>query len=137
MVFDEAIRLYPPAHTMARRALNDDVILGHPIPKGSTVVISPWLMHHHRLLWHDPERFDPERFRPEAVAARTRYAYMPFGGGPRICIGMGFALQEAVLILASVAQRYRLRLVEGHPIEPVGRITLRPRHGLPMMLEPR
>lgn len=137
MVFDEAIRLYPPAHTLAREALDDDEILGHRIPKGSSIVISPWLLHRHKKLWIEPERFDPERFRPEAAAKRHRYAYIPFGGGPRICIGMGFALQEAILILATVAQRYRLRLAPGHRVEPVGLITLRPKGGLPMYLEPR
>jgi cytochrome P450 len=135
MVFDEAIRLYPPAHSMSREAIADDEILGHRVPKGSTVVISPWLLHRHRKLWREPERFDPERFRPEVAAQRPRYAYLPFGGGPRVCIGMGFALQEAVLILATVAQRYRLGLAPGQEVEPIGLITLRPKGGLPMSLE--
>jgi cytochrome P450 len=137
MIFDEAIRLYPPAHTMSREAIGPDVILGHAIPKGAMVIISPWLVHRHRTLWEEPDRFDPERFRPERAAMRPRFAYIPFGGGPRICIGMAFALQEAVLILATIAQHFRLRLKPGHAVELMGLITLRPKGGLPMLLEPR
>lgn len=137
MVFDEAMRLYPPVHTIGREAIADDELMGLPVPKNSVVLVVPWLLHRHRALWVDPERFDPERFRPEIAAARPRYTYLPFGGGPRICIGMGFALQEAVLILATVAQHFRLRLAPGARVEPVGRITLRPLHGLQMFLETR
>jgi cytochrome P450 len=98
------------------------------------VVISPWLLHRHRKWWRDPEIFDPERMAPERAAERQRYAFIPFGAGPRICIGASLALTEAVLILAATAQRYRPRLVEGAIVEPVGLITLRPRNGLPMRL---
>ena len=137
MVLEEAMRLYPPAHTMSREALGDDVIEGHGVAKGSVVSIVPWLIHRHRLLWEKPDVFDPERFAPERVSARPRFAYIPFGGGPRICIGASFAMTEALIILAMLGQRYRPRLAPGAAIEPVGLITLRPRHGLPMLLERR
>jgi cytochrome P450 len=137
MVIDEAMRLYPPAHTMDRMALGPDEIAGCRLRRGSTVLISPWLLHRHRKLWRDPEIFDPERMAPERSAERPRFAYIPFGAGPRICIGASLALTEAVLILASIAQHYRPRLVEGAVVEPIGLITLRPRHGLPMRLERR
>jgi cytochrome P450 len=137
MILEEAMRLYPPAHTLSRFTVDDDEVLGHHIPKGATVIISPWLLHRHRRLWKDPDVFDPDRFSPEQVGARHRFAYIPFGAGPRICIGAPFAMAEGVMILASIAQRYRLRLVPGSTVEPVGLITLRPRDGLPMYLEPR
>jgi cytochrome P450 len=131
------MRLYPPAHTMAREAVADDELSGHRIPAGATVYIVPWLLHRHRNLWEQPERFDPERFSPERSANRPRLAYMPFGAGPHICIGAAFAVTEASLILATVAQRFRLRLKPGHPVEPRGLITLRPRNGMAMILERR
>ena len=131
------MRLYPPAHTMSREALADDEIGGHLVPKGSSVVISPWLIHRHEKLWERPLVFDPERMAPEHLERLPRYAYIPFGGGPRICIGAGFAMQEAILIVAAVAQRFRLKLVPGHEVEPLGLITLRPKGGLPMRLERR
>ncbi|HLJ21822.1 MAG TPA: cytochrome P450, partial [Stellaceae bacterium] len=137
MVLEEAMRLYPPAHTMSREALADDVIEGHRVAKGSVVSIVPWLIHRHRLLWNRPDVFDPERFAPERASARPRFAYIPFGGGPRVCIGASFAMTEALIILAMLGQHYRLRLAPGAAVEPVGLITLRPRHGLPMILERR
>jgi cytochrome P450 len=137
MVIEEAMRLYPPAHTLSRQAIAADVVGGHPVPAGGTVLIVPWVLHRHRRWWDDPDRFDPERFTPERSAARPRFAYLPFGGGPRICIGASFAMMEAVLILATVAQRYRLSLAPGQIVEPVGLITLRPRNGLPMQLKRR
>jgi len=137
MVLEESMRLYPPAHTLSREAIADDEILGRRIPAGSAVLVSPWLLHRHEKLWERPEVFDPERFAPERAAARPRYAYLPFGGGPRICIGAGFAMQEATLILATVAQRYHLSLVPGRRVEPMGLITLRPKGGLLMALERR
>jgi cytochrome P450 len=97
----------------------------------------PWLLHRKPALWEHPDRFDPERFSPERVLARPRHAYIPFGAGQRICIGAAFAMTEAMLILAMITQRYRLHLMPGHPIEPQGLITLRPRYGLRMTLERR
>jgi len=137
MVFEEAMRLYPPAHTISRQALAEDEVAGRRVRKGATVFIVPWLLHRHRLLWERPDAFEPERFAPERASRRHRFAYIPFGGGPRICIGATFAMTEALIILAMLAQRFRLRLVPGHPVEPVGLITLRPRHGLRMILERR
>ncbi len=137
MVIEESMRLYPPAHTISRQAIGDDAVLGHRIPAGSAVLIAPWLLHRKPAIWENPERFDPQRFSPERSAARHRFAYIPFGAGPRICIGMAFAMTEAVLILATIAQRYRLRLKAGHPVEPQGLITLRPRYGMRMNLLPR
>jgi cytochrome P450 len=137
MVIEESMRLYPPAHTFGRQPIAADEILGHRIPAGAEVLIMPWLIHRKPSLWENPDRFDPERFVPERSASRQRFAYIPFGAGPRICIGAGFAMTEAVLILATIAQRYRLRLKPGHPVEPQGLITLRPRYGLRMTLEAR
>jgi len=137
MVIEESMRLYPPAHTMARSPIAADEILGHRIPPGADVLIVPWLLHRKPSLWENPDRFDPERFAPERAAERPRFAYIPFGGGPRICIGAAFAMAEAMLILATIAQRYRMRLKPGFPVEPQGLITLRPRYGLRMLLERR
>jgi cytochrome P450 len=137
MVIEESMRLYPPAHTMGRQPIAADEVLGHRIPAGADVLIMPWLLHRKPSLWDNAERFEPERFEPERAAARPRFAYIPFGAGPRICIGAAFALTEAVLILATIAQRYRLRLKPGHPVEPQGLITLRPRYGMQMILQRR
>jgi cytochrome P450 len=137
MVIEEAMRLYPPAHTIARSAIGEDRIGGVRVPPGASITISIYALHRNPKLWAEPERFDPERFAAEAVAGRHRFAYLPFGGGPRICIGNGFAMAEAQVILATIAQRYRLRLAEGHPVVPIGLVTLRPKHGLWVTLEPR
>jgi cytochrome P450 len=137
MVIEESMRLYPPAHTLSRTAMDDDEVLGRRIPKGARILIVPWLLHRNPRLWADPERFDPQRFAPEPAASRHRFAYIPFGAGPRICIGAAFAMAEAMLILATIAQRYRLRLKPGFPVEPQGLITLRARHGMRMIPERR
>jgi cytochrome P450 len=138
MVLQESMRLYPSVHTLAfRQALEEDEICGVHVPKGSLITIMPWLLHRHRNYWRDPDRFDPERFTPEASAGRDRLVYLPFGFGPRICIGASFAMTEAVLILATLAQRYRPRLVPGHPVEPQAKFTLRAKHGIKMVLERR
>jgi cytochrome P450 len=137
MVLEEAMRLYPPAHTLGRQPIAADEVLGHRIPAGSTVLVVPWMLHRKPSLWERPDRFEPERFSAERAAARPRFTYLPFGAGPRICIGAAFAMEEGILILATIAQRYRLRLKPGHPVEPQGLITIRPRYGLPMILERR
>ncbi len=137
MVIEEAMRLYPPAHTTSRVALQDDRVLDVAIAKGTAVVISPWLMHRHRRYWSEPDRFDPENFAPERAAQRPRFVYLPFGAGPRICIGMAFAMAEAVLILATLARRFRFDLAPGAQVEPVAKITLRPQPGLPMIASKR
>ncbi len=137
MVIEESMRLYPPAPFMSREPIEDDVICGHDVPKGAHVAINPWIVHRHRRLWDDPLRFDPERFSPERSADRPRFAYLPFGGGPRVCIGGSFAMMEAVLALAALAQKYRLRLMPGHRVEPRGLITLQPKYGMAMRVKPR
>jgi cytochrome P450 len=135
-VVEEAIRLYPPAWITNRQALYDDEILGYHIPAGAFVMISPYVIHRHPDLWENPLDFDPDRFSPERSEGRPRYAYFPFGGGPRQCIGRDMALVEAHLILATIASRYRLRLAsENIAVEPEALATLRPRGGLPMRVE--
>lgn len=137
MVLQEALRLYPPAWILSRKALADDELGGYHIPQGSMVILSPYATHRHPDFWEQPEVFDPERFTPERVAARPHYAHFPFGGGPRLCIGSNFALMEAQLILATVSQRYQLRLMPDHPVVPEAKITLRPRYGMPMTVQQR
>ncbi len=134
MVIEEAMRLYPPTWITARRPIEEDKIGGYCIPANSAVLLSPYVTHHHPAFWKNPDTFDPERFLSEHVAERPRYAYFPFGGGPRVCIGRSFALMEAQLIVATVAQRYRLQLVPGYPVEPLAMMTLQPRHGVMMTL---
>jgi cytochrome P450 len=138
MILQESMRLYPPVHTMAfRQAVQEDTICGLSIPQGSLITIMPWLLHRHRSYWREPDRFDPERFSPEAVARRDRLVYLPFGFGPRICIGASFAMTEAVLILATLARRFRLRLAPGRPVEPLAQFTLKAKHGMWMTVEAR
>lgn len=138
MVFEETLRLYPPAFTISRFATRADRLGGElAIPKGAYVSVSPYVTHRNPKLWPEPELFDPGRFADEKVAARHRHAYFPFGGGNRICIGSGFALTEGRLILAILARRYRLRLKHGHPVQPQGIVTLRPRFGMKMTIERR
>ena len=134
-VFEEALRLYPPAWNQSRIALADDEVGGYHLPAGSLVSLCQYVTHRHPDFWEEPERFDPERFTPEHSAGRPRFAYFPFGGGARQCIGNHFAMMEGQLILASVAQRYRMRLVPGHPIEPDATFTFRPRPGVLVTLQ--
>jgi len=137
MVLDEAMRLYPPAWATSRNATEEDEIGGYRIRKGALVALSPWLTHRHPEIWPEPHAFRPERFEPDAVAARPKFSYFPFGGGPHLCIGNSFATHEAVLVLATVAQRYTLTRADSRPVEPEPMVTLRPRGGLPMKLVPR
>jgi cytochrome P450 len=136
-VIDEAVRLYPPAPYMSRTAINDDRVGELEIPAGSMVAIAPYVLHRHKTLWDQPDAFQPERFLPENRSRIDRFAYLPFGAGPRVCIGASFSLQEAVIVLATIARSMRLDLVDGHEVVPVQRITLRPRGGLPMRLTQR
>ncbi len=135
-VIEEAMRLYPPVWAVSRIAATDDVIGGYHIPAKSLILVSPYLVHRHPEFWENPEGFDPERFTPERSAGRPRYAYIPFLAGPHQCIGNEFALLEAQLIVATVAQAYRLHLLPGFPVEPHAIFTLRPRHGLQMTVHP-
>jgi len=132
MVLEESMRLYPPVPIISRDSAGPDVVGGIAIRPRTSVMIAPWLLHRHRKLWDDPDYFEPERFAPGRREKIHRFAYLPFGAGPRICIGMGFAMQEALIILRAVLRKYRLELVPGHPVEPQARVTLRPKHGLRM-----
>ena len=136
-VLAESMRLFPPAWGMGRRVLEDAQVGPWLIPKGGNVAMAPWVVHRDERFWPDPLRFDPERFAPEAKAARSKFAYFPFGGGARQCIGEPFAWMEGVLILATLAQKWRLRLRPGHRVEPQALITLRPRYGMTMVAEAR
>ena len=137
-VVEESMRIYPTAPAFANRvAAADDEICGVKVKKGTSIAIAPWLLHHHRRLWDEPNRFDPDRFLPERSAGRHRFAYLPFGAGPRVCIGQMLAMNEAVLILASLAQRYQLRLAPGQVVQPEANITLRPKYGLKMTMQHR
>jgi cytochrome P450 len=137
MVIDEAMRLYPPAWVFSRQALADDELGGFRLPRGWLAFVVPFVLHRLPAYWREPEKFDPERFSPEHSAERPKFAYLPFGAGPRQCIGNQFALIEAHLVVAAVVQRYRLRLVPKHKVEPWPLITLRPRYGMPMFIERR
>jgi cytochrome P450 len=137
MVFEESMRLYPPAWGQPRQAIADDCVGGYHIPAGSIISLCQWVTHRHPDFWENPEQFDPERFTPERSADRPRFAYFPFGGGPRQCIGNNFAMMEAQLILATLAQRFSLDLVPRHPVEPDPTFTLRPRYGMLMTLHGR
>jgi len=133
-VVEETMRLYPPLPAFERQTLGEDTIGGYRIRGRSVVTIFPYLMHRHPAVWEDPLRFDPERFTPERVAERPRFAYLPFSGGPRLCIGNEFALMEAQLIVAMTLQRYRVRRAGDVRVEPEVRLTLRPRGGLHVKL---
>jgi cytochrome P450 len=137
MVFAESMRLYPPAWAIGRRALNDYQIDGYFVPAGSNLMMSQYLMHRNEKYFPDPLKFDPERWRPEARESRPKFSYFPFGGGPRVCIGEHFAWMEGVLVMATMAQRWKMRLVEGHPVEPKAIVTLRPKYGMKMVIERR
>jgi cytochrome P450 len=136
-VFEETLRLYPPVPLLARQALRDETIRGRRVPAGSLLIVVPWLLHRHRKFWGKPDHFIPERFLPENAQHRVRHAYIPFSVGPRICAGAAFGLTEAVLCLATLAQRVRLRLMPDAVAVPVCRLTLRPGDDLRMLIEKR
>ena len=137
MVLTESMRLFPPAWALGRLALNDYEIAGYVVPKKSLVLMSQYVMHHDSRYFPDPERFDPERWTAQAREARPQFSYFPFGGGPRRCIGEGFAWMEGILLIATLAQHWRLRLVPGHPVALKPVITLRPKHGMRMIVTRR
>ena len=136
-VIKEAMRLYPPAGGVTRQPIHDIELGGYGIAKGSTIAISTYVMHHDPAIYTDPERFDPDRFTPENEAKLPKYAYLPFGGGPRVCIGNSFAMLEARLILLTVLQRFHLQLSPGQTVRAQQLFTLRPKGGLPMEIQPR
>ncbi|WP_017317766.1 cytochrome P450 [Mastigocladopsis repens] len=137
MVIQETMRLYPAVWILSMTNVADDEICGYHIPAGSMIVLSPFVTHHLPSIWENPDKFDPERWSPERSAGRPWASYLPFGGGPRQCLGDVFVTTEMQLIIAMVSQHLRLKLVPGHPVEMDTRLALRSRHGLPMTLEPR
>jgi cytochrome P450 len=137
MVVRESLRLYPPAPGVAREPIEDVTIGGYPVPKGSLVTVNTFAMHRDARFFPEPERFDPDRFAPGWEQRIPRYAYLPFGGGPRVCIGNSFAVMEARLILATLAQRWRLSLEPGQDVRPMQLVTVRVRHGVRMRLAAR
>lgn len=136
-VVNEALRLYPPVWAMGRRAIVEQEIGGYAIKTGSIVAVNPYVMHHDPRFFPDPFRFDPDRWTDEQRRVRPKYAYFPFGGGPRLCLGESFAWIEARLVLAAFARRWRLRLAPGQRVEPAPGLTLRPKHGMRMRIERR
>jgi cytochrome P450 len=135
-VVKEALRLYPPAFTIVRLALREDEVMGHKVTPGSLVVVAPWVLHRHRKLWEAPERFDPGRFLPDAPPV-DRYAWLPFGIGPRVCIGAQFALVEATLVLSRLVQAFRIEPVDRRPLLPTGVVTIYPERIPAFRLTPR
>ena len=135
-VIDETMRLYPPAFAIARAARQPDEVAGVRVQPGDIMVVSPWVLHRHRRHWTDPDVFDPERFMPGAPPV-DRYAYLPFGVGPRVCIGAHFALTEATLVLSRLLKTFRIELASSKPVMPVGVVTTQPDHQPPFRLHPR
>jgi cytochrome P450 len=134
-IIEETLRLYPPAPRFDREATEDDQLGDLGVKAGDLVSIWPWVIHRHRALWDNPDRFDHSRFAPAARASLHRYQYIPFGAGPRVCVGMRFALVEAALILGEWLTRYRFTMPPGFRPDPVGAVTLRPRGGMPLLVE--
>jgi cytochrome P450 len=137
MIMDETLRLYSPVALMARDALEDDEVDGYEVPAGCIVTLSPYMTHRHPEFWEKPTEFYPNHFAPDQAQTRPRYAYSPFGAGPRTCLGKHFAILEGALVLAEVGQRYRPRLVSGQEIKPHWSGTLRPDRAVMMVLEKR
>ena len=126
-VINEAMRLFPPAYLIVREAIGPDTVAGQTIRRGDVLMISPWILHRHRALWHDPDTFDPSRFLPD-MPVPPRFSYLPFGAGPRICVGAQFALTEATIVLSAIVKRFDLSLESTRPVLPVGAITTKPDH---------
>ncbi len=137
MVVRESLRLYPPAPGFTREPTEDVTIGGFEVPKGSVVTVITYALHRDPRFFEDAETFNPDRFGPGWMDRIPRYAYLPFGGGPRVCIGNGFAMMEARLLLATLAQRYRLVLEPGQTVVPVQLVTVRPKHGIRMRVRAR
>jgi cytochrome P450 len=133
-VVKESMRLYPPAWSLARTVAKPTELAGYRLPVGANVVMSPWILHRDPRFFEQAETFNPDRWTPNALQQIPKFAYFPFGGGPRLCIGASFAMMEANLLLAAIAQRFRLHMVPGHPVEALPSITLRPRYGMRMSI---
>ena len=136
-VYDEALRMFPPIPMVVRTAENDDSIGGHRVRKGGVVVLVSWLTQRDARWWNEPEKFDPDRFFNRKNTERPRYAYFPFGGGPRFCLGAGLALLQGPLILASLLQKFAVRVPDNFEIRPKIHIAVLPEGGLPVTLERR
>jgi cytochrome P450 len=136
-VIQESMRVYPPVAMVVRQAIAPFSLGDEQVSPGDNVFVPIYAVHHHKTLWDEPEKFDPDRFAPDAVKARHRYSYLPFGAGPRICIGMGFALLEAVALLATLLPAVHLHADPSFRPTPKIRITMRPAEGMPMILTPR
>ncbi len=136
-VIQEAMRLYPPAYVLGREPIQPYQLRGFTLPPGSTIFICQWVVHRDPRFFTNPEAFEPERWTNTFSRNLPEFAYFPFGGGPRYCIGRYFAMMEAKLLLATIAQRYRLALVPGHPVVPLTSVTLRPKHGVKMVVRKR
>lgn len=136
-VVAEALRLYPPAAVLTREATSDFAIGGYPVARGTEIVVSPWVIQRDPRYFRDPETFDPDRWSNGLASRLPRFAYFPFGGGPRLCLGRSFATMETLLVLAVIAQRFRLELVSGAPVVPDPVPTLHPKNGLPMIVRSR
>ena len=137
MVIEETLRLCPPIYAFDRQAVDDDVVDGYRIPRGATVGISPYAMHHHPKYWDRPDEFDPDRFDPNRSATRPDYAFFPFGGGPRRCIGYRFAMLEVTALLATLGRRVRLEYLPDHPVTPKLRLNFTPSPGIQMRIHAR
>jgi cytochrome P450 len=133
-VVKESMRLYPPAWSLARTVTKEVELGGYRLPVGANVVMSQWILHRDPRFFEQPEQFNPDRWTAEAIQRLHRFAYFPFGGGPRLCIGASFAMMEANLLLAAIAQRFQLRVAPGHSVAALPSITLRPRYGMRMTL---
>jgi len=136
-VIEEAMRLFPPAPAMIRQALEDDEIAGHEVKAGQSVLIAPWVIHRHEKLWDEPDAFRPERFLPENRKSIDRYAWLPFSGGPRICIGAAFAMQEAVIALAEILKAAEVEAITRDEPRPIHQVTLRSQRTLRLRLRAR
>ena len=137
MVLKESMRLYPPAWLIGREATEEVQLGDYRVPAGTNIFMSQWLVHRDPRYFEQPQQFNPDRWTPERERLLPRFAYFPFGGGPRVCLGAAFAMMEAVLLLATISQRFRLRLVPGHTVLPLFSITLRPKHGVKVLLSRR
>jgi cytochrome P450 len=133
----EVIRLYPPGWAVARTVTTELELGGYRLPAGSNVVISQWVTHRDARFFPEPQCFNPDRWCSDAIQKLPKFAYFPFGAGPRGCIGSTFALMEAAVLLATVAQSFRLRAVPTHPVTPLPSVTLRPKNGIQTTLHRR
>jgi cytochrome P450 len=136
MVIEESLRMYPPIWGYTRDAIGDDEVGGYRIPAGSSIFVSPYVTHRHPEFWENPEAFDPDRFAPHVSVTRPRFAYFPFGGGPRQCIGIHMAKLQMQLAIGTIAQHFDLHAVPGHPVKYGALVSLRPVNGIFLTLHP-